>query len=140
MKSSYHATFIRLQMRTNSPKSGFCENWSLKNCHNLNFQKLFFVQKRVSKERNTQNMLAKWLSTKTFRNHDFFKNMPIQKQRSKECFIFYLISKLLMKTRNFELIRDIVLKSAFMNSNLCVNFCILWLVFLVCKARQNKPV
>ena len=44
----------------------------------LNVQNLLFAQKRVSKETNTQNLLAKWLSTKTFRNHEFFKNMQIQ--------------------------------------------------------------
>ena len=61
------------------------EKWPLKNCQNLKCPKFVFCTK-TSFQRNehTQNMLAKWLSTQNFRNHEFFKNMQIQKQRSKE--------------------------------------------------------
>ena len=80
MKSSCYTKLIRLQMRK--------IRLLVRNDHSrivkiLNVQICFFVQKRVSKETNTQNLLAKWLSTKNFRNHEFFRNMQVQKQRFK---------------------------------------------------------
>ena len=194
----------------------------------LNFQNLVFVQKQVSKETNTQNMLAKWLSTKTFRNHGFFKkyanpkttikgieiwhfqsyhlvtNQEIcfllgnraisnfqsynpdcnnyffkktqileiwnreihfftlvsrkrwkkrtnksekftkfnakKKQRSKECFIFYLISKILKKIKKFQINSIYFAKMWFHELQLTRDFCKMWLVFLVCKVGKTNPV
>ena len=73
MNSSYHATFIRLQTHTNSPKSSFCEKWPLKNCQNLKCPKCVFCTKTSSQRTEHANSACKMALNQKFPKSRIFQ-------------------------------------------------------------------